>query len=220
MGFVLRNGLQFVIADDRALFLDLVGDRYFRLPAALDQAFRKLVTDGSSTIAPGLIGSLVDHGVIVRTEAESPIGGRVIRAATRTFRELPRASMMGVAQALAGQMRAAAWLRRTPLHAVLARVERSKERLAAGDRPTPPRQMLMRIVSAHDRCDALLSAHDRCLAKSVALMQALLRRGYPAELVFGVQDRPFAAHCWVQMDGMVLNDTADHVRTFMPIHAL
>lgn len=220
MGFVLRNGLQFVIADDRALFLDLVGDRYFRLPVTLDQAFRNLVTDGDCGIASGLIGSLVDHGVIVRTEAEGPLGSAAIRTATRTFDELPRATTMSVAQALAGQMRAAAWLRRTSLHSVLARVERSKERLTARGQPTPPRQMLMRIVSAHDRCDALLSAHDRCLAKSVALMQALLRRGYPAELVVGVQDRPFAAHCWVQMEGMVLNDTADHVRTFIPIYAL
>ena len=36
-------------------------------------------------------------------------------------------------------------------------------------------------------------------------------------LVFAVMTRPFAAHCWVQLDETVLNDRLDHVRKFTPI---
>jgi hypothetical protein len=35
--------------------------------------------------------------------------------------------------------------------------------------------------------------------------------------VFGVQSRPFAAHCWLQLGGVVLNDTVDHVKRYTPI---
>lgn len=219
MGFALRDGLHFAVPDDRAVFLDLVGDRYFRLPEALDRAFRILVADEDASIAPGMIGSLLDKGVIARTETTTPLGAPAITAATRSFAEFPPATAIGVASALVRQMRAAALLRREPLHAILGRLARRKERLAAA-RQSPPSAKLMRILSAHGRSNALLSAHDRCLAKSIALMEALLRQGYPGELVLGVQDRPFAAHFWVQMDGMVLNDSADHVRTFFPIFAV
>jgi hypothetical protein len=35
--------------------------------------------------------------------------------------------------------------------------------------------------------------------------------------VFGVQARPFAAHCWVQKGEVVFNDTVEHVSGYTPI---
>jgi hypothetical protein len=35
--------------------------------------------------------------------------------------------------------------------------------------------------------------------------------------VFGVQTRPFAAHCWLQHENIVLNDTVEHVTRYTPI---
>lgn len=44
--------------------------------------------------------------------------------------------------------------------------------------------------------------------------------GCASTLVIGVRAEPFAAHSWVQVDQVVLNDTAEEVRRFTPILAL
>ena len=56
-----------------------------------------------------------------------------------------------------------------------------------------------------------------CLTDSLALASFLSRRSVSWQLVFGVKLDPFAAHCWLQDDGAVLNDAADSVSTFTPI---
>jgi hypothetical protein len=36
-------------------------------------------------------------------------------------------------------------------------------------------------------------------------------------LVFGVRTHPFEAHCWLEKDRVILDDTVEHVRWFTPI---
>jgi hypothetical protein len=64
------------------------------------------------------------------------------------------------------------------------------------------------------------TAHRRCLVDSLALSVYLTKSGIPCTFVIGVSLKPFAAHSWVQMNEMVLNDTAEHVQTFTPILAI
>ncbi|MEI9985565.1 MAG: lasso peptide biosynthesis B2 protein [Aliidongia sp.] len=59
-----------------------------------------------------------------------------------------------------------------------------------------------------------------CLLDSFMLVEFLARYGMHAHWVFGVRTEPFSAHCWVQRDDLVLNDTLDHVGTFVPIMAV
>lgn len=47
------------------------------------------------------------------------------------------------------------------------------------------------------------------------LCRSELGRG--AELVVGVQHYPFAAHTWVELDGRILTDDAEHVSLFEPV---
>jgi hypothetical protein len=54
-----------------------------------------------------------------------------------------------------------------------------------------------------------------CLTDSLALVRWLGRSG--ASLVFGVKLEPFSAHCWVQLDELLLNDRADTVAQFQPV---
>jgi hypothetical protein len=46
------------------------------------------------------------------------------------------------------------------------------------------------------------------------------RAGIRPTLVFGVSADPFAAHCWVQLDDIVLTGDLDTARQFTPILAL
>jgi hypothetical protein len=63
----------------------------------------------------------------------------------------------------------------------------------------------------------LFSSKNECLYDSLALLEYLARNGIYADWVFGVQTRPFAAHCWVQNSDIVFNDTIEHVSGYTPI---
>jgi hypothetical protein len=56
-----------------------------------------------------------------------------------------------------------------------------------------------------------------CLLESLTLIDFLERFDVTPELVFGVRTDPFEAHCWVQCNGVVLNESIDRVRQFTPI---
>ena len=45
-----------------------------------------------------------------------------------------------------------------------------------------------------------------CLQRSAATACLLKRSGVPAQMVIGVQQMPFKAHAWVEVDGHVVND--------------
>lgn len=55
-------------------------------------------------------------------------------------------------------------------------------------------------------------ANNACLFDSLVLRDFLRRSGVPAHLVFGVATNPFSAHCWLQKDDVVINDTPEYVR--------
>jgi hypothetical protein len=57
-----------------------------------------------------------------------------------------------------------------------------------------------------------------CLSRSLALLWALRRNGYAAELCLGVSlaGGEFAAHAWVTLAGRVLNDTQDVASRYVP----
>jgi hypothetical protein len=58
-----------------------------------------------------------------------------------------------------------------------------------------------------------------CRFDSLALIEFLAHYHQFPSWVFGVKVEPFGAHCWVQEDDCLLNDTIDYVRRFTPIMA-
>lgn len=66
---------------------------------------------------------------------------------------------------------------------------------------------------------ALFPGAARCLPNSMLLLELLALNGLGARWVFGVRTFPFEAHCWVEHEGVILNDTIDHVRWYTPIAA-
>ncbi|MBK8025736.1 MAG: lasso peptide biosynthesis B2 protein [Chloroflexi bacterium] len=57
-----------------------------------------------------------------------------------------------------------------------------------------------------------------CLKRSLALWWLLRRRGIDSELRIGVRkkDNALQAHAWIELGGVVLNDSLNYVRTFTP----
>lgn len=56
-----------------------------------------------------------------------------------------------------------------------------------------------------------------CRLDAMALCLHLWRNGAEADLIFGVDLDPFAAHCWVQSGSAVLNEAHDGVRRYTSI---
>jgi hypothetical protein len=63
----------------------------------------------------------------------------------------------------------------------------------------------------------LFSAREECLHDSLAVLEFLARHDLFPRWVFAVRARPFAAHCWVQYEGVVCNDSVEHVSSYVPI---
>lgn len=72
-------------------------------------------------------------------------------------------------------------------------------------------QLAARIVRAARSAELHGIGQPSCLERSLALWCLLRRNGIEAELRIGAQanGREFAAHAWVEWDGIVLNDSPD-----------
>jgi hypothetical protein len=76
------------------------------------------------------------------------------------------------------------------------------------------------LASRFRRARAWVPIKPSCLQDSLALHQWLGRYGAGADLVMGVKLDPFAAHCWLQVGDIVLNDLPETVAAFTPILAV
>jgi hypothetical protein len=80
---------------------------------------------------------------------------------------------------------------------------------AASDRGEPAR--IAHTVSA---AAAFLPWRALCLEQSLALCFLLRRRGHDAVVRLGVRPYPFAAHAWVEFNGIPLAESPEHLRAF------
>ena len=100
---------------------------------------------------------------------------------------------------------------------VIRRVRRRKEQVGARAGALDV-ERARKLVEAFTRYRIFLfSSKDECLYDSLALIEFLARYDLYPDWVFGVQTRPFAAHCWVQHSDIVFNDTVEHVSGYTPI---
>ena len=70
--------------------------------------------------------------------------------------------------------------------------------------------MEQRLSHAVVRTLSALPSDSRCLVRSLVLSSVLAKRGIPSTLVIGVSSEPsFAAHAWVERDGLALLPIGD-----------
>ncbi len=100
---------------------------------------------------------------------------------------------------------------------VINRVARRRARRASAAGPLDL-ERARQLVEAFGRLRVFLfSSRDECLHDSLSVLEFLARYGLYPNWVFGVRARPFEAHCWVQHDGVVFNDTAEQAGAYVPI---
>lgn len=69
-----------------------------------------------------------------------------------------------------------------------------------------PRNAVEQICRAVDMACIWYWKEALCLQRSAATACLLKRNGVPAQMVIGIQQMPFKAHAWVEVDGQVVND--------------
>jgi hypothetical protein len=73
-------------------------------------------------------------------------------------------------------------------------------------RQAPATDAVQPICAAVDMACIWYWKEALCLQRSAATACLLKKYGVPAQMVIGVQQMPFKAHAWVEVDGRVVND--------------
>jgi hypothetical protein len=216
--------------DGHVVILDLRGDRYYTLDPTNAGSLAGAVRGWPIAVPTADIGddevaqALLEKGILSEhAEAGKDATPVVVHAPSREivpqeFGERPALRWRTIAQFLRSTAAAAIAIRRWPLERVIDRVKMRNEAHRTQAIDAAQAQRLITQFAAMR--PVLFSARDACLFESLALSEFLARHGVHPTWIFGVQARPFAAHCWLQLDGSVLNDTVDHVIGYTPIMAV
>lgn len=207
------------IVSGQIILLDVRRDRYFAVPAGLAADVRTwlagpdnypaphalthlLQTTGISTPGDPALSAACSKGVTIPAAAPIPASSDM---------RLPAHDHVRIASVLVGT-----WLslRLRPLREMLTRTGR-RESLKAIE----PDALATR-AAAYAKARRFLPIPRNCLLDSLALDQWLGAGGAGRYLVLGVTAYPFAAHCWLQSDDLVLNDSYDRVSRYTPILVL
>ena len=225
MAWGLRDDIRFCVIGSRVVFMDMSSERYFGLPASLDYAFQKLLDPAPLSASEEMaLRPLIDRGLLVPdgrgAQPTKPICAP--DAALDLIHSLPeRASPSAVALALWSETVIVFASRRLSLRAIEAKLHKWRGRRADGcDQQDAMPQSYLELAAAFERTALLFHPADRCLTKALAFVLACRSRGLYPSLVFGVRTSPFAAHCWVQHETLILNDELERVRIFTPILVL
>lgn len=212
----LHPSLSFCEVGDRHVFLDLPGDRYFGLADDLEESWRAALR-GDAT--PPQIAMLTRRELVVpsggaplqpcpasipaRSALDLPVGER---SWTRAFSHLVAVNNM--------RRR----LRRESLAHVVGALVQAKS--GGSSRPRTKPSDLAAAAADFARLSLMTTTLDQCLSRSLAVGFHLARTGFEPVLVFGVRLGSFSAHCWIECEGLLINDRFERVGTYQPIRRL
>jgi hypothetical protein len=226
--FVCRN-------EEYIVVLDVRRDRYFALEAARTAALIPLLPGWPAYPAANDAGGGVE---IAAAEAAAPLirqgwlleSSSDAKEATPTSVRPSESELLSELDAEAARIGGSAiigfvWasliarfaLRFWALERVIRRVRSRKAARSGTSAPLDVARM-RRLVDTFARLRVFLFSHrNKCLQDSLALLEFLARYDVFPDWVFAVRARPFVAHCWVQYQDLVFNDTAEHVGSYTPI---
>jgi hypothetical protein len=217
----LAHGVYAAEVDQDVVFLDCRQNRYLCLPAAKAAPLIVAIKNGcaaSCGLTEPLLHELENEGLLVI--GREP-GRRTLSTLRRdTLRDCPTLPNVMVTTRLRDVLgliiAGAITLARLKLSSS-AQWFRAQE--ARSNAVQTPGEVDRAIEAAlkFERLRPLVPGSSRCLPKSMLLLEFLHLQGVRAQWVFGVRTYPFAAHCWVECGGFILNDTAEHAAWYTPI---
>ena len=208
-------GVSFGWVEGRVVFLDTGRDRYAALPADLERGFADIVALGGQVEpqAP-TTRRLLDTGLF-----HLGTGSQMLRPLNRALpshgleHARRRLSAIDLAQVWRLVAEARRMVRTRPFASMFNDPAIDRHHLTAAK----PIAALAELARRFNHARALVPIAPNCLSDSLALRHWLARRGHRCDLVVAARLEPFAAHCWIEAQGIVLNDTPERIATFVPI---
>lgn len=209
MTLFLRHDVHAVAIGDDLALLDLARDAYLCLP----EAAAALEAGSRFTIRPGPVADALQSAGLL---TPVPTGRR------RPPPPLPVRTIIHQSGSGGGPLRAiAAALAVTADIRGARRGDGLSAWLALADTRRPLSDDAEAVVAAARlfwSIGAWLPIEGECLVRSASLIAFLRRRGLAADWVFGVRLWPFAAHCWVQVGDVCLNDDVERLWPYTPLY--
>ncbi|MFA5966680.1 MAG: lasso peptide biosynthesis B2 protein [Sphingomonas sp.] len=207
-------------ASDRLILLDRRQDRYLMVPGRIaDSVTDWLMAEATKDAPETLIELLQIGGTLGKDDPQPSNADRVEVAVPQTLaagiavRDIDGSrNLLSIIRLVAGT-----WLglRSRGFDHMLRRIDRQAVAISATTSAAA-----LTGIAAYDRERRYVPLARNCLLDSLAQYRWLDRAGIGCRLVFGVTGAPFAAHCWLQSDDTILNDSYEHVSRFTPILAL
>lgn len=223
MDYRLSEGLSYCRIDGHTIFLDIQSDRYFRLSDSMEAVFTAFIKGGRNSKAE--LAALVKNNILTTApRIEGHDTGPSIVPPTRSALELPGPpgslsllALLEVSTLVLATRRALKTRRLADVMESLSCYRREQ----AGKPPSQPTSLSTQLIcdaaNAFNRTRLYVPVPTSCLIDSLSMVKFLARRQIDTSIVFGVTRDPFAAHCWVQVADIVLNDTVGNVTAHMPI---
>lgn len=221
MYYRLRDGLSWCLCGGHAVFLDLVHDRYFRLPREDDLLFQRwaLSEADDGDRAERLVKARI---LVASLEPSAPQGATSLEPPTSDIADEagPGARWIDIVKALVAQRGARAIVKRGRLPQLVADLTRASHDPESDMLPSLAEMQIYRTAAAFASPILGFNKVDQCLPRAIAAQAMSRAFGVVPTLVFGVRLEPFAAHCWLQWGAKVVVGDLEQARMFTPILAV
>ena len=207
--YKLKEHVRACVENETVVFLDLRADRYCSVPLSHAPNISGVADSGGG----GPPAKLIERGLI--EPAPEGAGLSVGRARAPAVALVPddaiKLSFGDGAQVMAACVATARTL-------ATRRLDVAMSRLAARKKHAPARSVSPeRLAGVFEAVRPWYPRARVCLFDAFALMHFMLWAGAKPSLVIGVRTRPFAAHCWLEIDGKLACDASDYCPSFQPI---
>lgn len=206
------------------LFLDIRGNRYVRLTDVQSEWLFEVIAANQPEAISGdarrLCSRLVERALLKPGNG----AGRPLAPLQHTP---PKSSLFDLSltssasMASVGRMAAAiadCWW--TFRHRQLLPAVRATRQWKSGlpdTAPEDPEPVYASICAFRAIAPYFFTSRDQCLFRSLALAKFLSLEGSRCDWIFGVRLDPFEAHCWIERDGVALNEYTDKAREYRAI---
>jgi hypothetical protein len=194
--FRLRRDVRAAITGDLLVLLDLGRNCYWALPVSSDRCAMQTELDRRG-LSAGDVAHEVGH-------------------AWSLDRHLPEPLALARALIWARGIIAGKALNRAFADIAAAKLEWRACRSPSGQVRVGARGLRSHLES-FDALRVWAPASYVCLFDGLALTRFLIGRGHRADLVFGVRAPPFAAHCWVEVEGARIDSGEEDCLSFTEI---
>lgn len=198
--------------DGMVVFLDLAKDRYCALPGAeAGKLLAVLEGHGDAAQCVEAQSTLVEAGLCA-TPRQKVLRLTPPARASRTLEPTRKAPAPWTAiSALYARMRADALLANDGWAEIVRRREARMRRGGA------PLERVLRASQMFETSSAYARKEGACLERALALILFLGPLAAHVDWIFAVRGLPFSAHCWVQCQDVVLNESVEQALVYTPI---